>query len=101
MDAVVHARLTTAVAVLVVGNVAGHVLRPFAPGMGPGRGVLFVALMVATGAWRGWYARGLHDDLRGLPRDGRAATRLAALYALGALFAAMAGYVVIHGWPYR
>jgi hypothetical protein len=101
VDAVPHARLTTAVAVLVVGNVAGHVLRPFTPGAGAGRGALFVALVLATGAWRGWAARALHDDLRGARRDASAARRQAALYAAGALAAAMLGHVVVHGAPYR
>jgi hypothetical protein len=101
VDAVAHARLTTAVAVLVVGNVAGHLLRPFSAGVGAGRGALFVALVLATGAWRGWAARALDDDLRGAARDARAAGRRAAAYAAGALAAALLGHVVVHGAPYR
>ena len=101
MDAVVHGRLTTAVAVLVVGNVAGHVLRPFLPGMGAGRAALFALLMLATGAWRGRRARALADELRGAPTATAAAARHAALYAAGTLAVAMLGYMVIHGLPFR
>lgn len=101
MDAVVHGRLTTAVAVLVVGNAAGHVLRPFTPGAGVARPALFVALVLLTGAWRGWAARALHDDLHGRPTDGRAARVSALVYAGGAVAAALLGFVVIHGAPFR
>jgi hypothetical protein len=101
MEAVAHARLTTAAAVVVVGNVAGHLLRPFTSGVGAGRAVLFAALVLATGAWRGWQARALRDDLAGAPRDGRAAARHAALYAAGALAAALLGFAIVHGAPSR
>lgn len=101
MEAVAHARLTTVAAVVVVGNVAGHLLRPLTPGMGAGRAVLFAALVLATGALRGWQARALHDDLAGRPRDAGAASRLAALYAAGALAAAVLGFVLVHGAPSR
>lgn len=101
MDAVVHGRLTTAVAVLVVGNAAGHLLRPFVPGAGVVRPAVFVALVLATGAWRGWAARALHDDLHGRPTDARAARTSALLYAGGALAAALLGFAAIHGVPFR
>lgn len=91
MDAVLLSRVTTALVVGGVGGVAGHVLWPFAPGAGVARPTAFVALMLATGALRGWREAAV--------REAPAAGRSAALYAAGALAVAMLGYVVMHGRP--
>ncbi len=91
MDAVLLSRVTTALVVGGVGGVAGHVLWPFAPGAGVVRPAAFVALMLATGALRGWR----EAVVREAPATGRAA----ALYAVGALALALLGYGVMHGRP--
>ena len=91
MDAVHLSRATTALVVAGVGGVAGHVLSPFAPGAGIVRPVAFVALMLATGALRGWR--------EAVVRDVPASARVVALYAGGALAVAMLGYVAMHGRP--
>lgn len=91
MDAVHLSRATTALVVAGVGGVAGHVLWPFAPGAGIVRPVAFVALMLATGALRGWR--------EAVVRDAPASARVVALHAGGALAVAMLGYVAMHGRP--
>jgi hypothetical protein len=91
MDAVRLSRVTTALVVLTVGGVAGHVLFPFAPGAGVVRPVAFIALMLATGALRGWRET--------VVREAPGAARAAALYAAGALVVALLGFVAIHGRP--
>lgn len=99
MDAVHLARLTTVLAVGVVGGVAGHVLVPFSPGVGAGPKLLFVALVAGTGALRGWRARVLQGELHGTPPTRVA--RTAALFALAALAASWAGFALVHGSPFR
>jgi hypothetical protein len=91
LDAVRLSRLTTALVVLAVGGVAGHVLYPFAPGAGVARPTTFVALMLATGALRGWR--------EAVVREAPAVGRAAAYYAVGALVAALLGFAAIHGRP--
>jgi hypothetical protein len=91
VDAVRLSRLTTALSVAAVGGVAGHVLWPFAPGAGAARPAAFVALMLATGALRGWR--------EAVVAESPAVGRRVALYAAGALAAALLGHVVAHGLP--
>ncbi len=91
MDAVRLSRLTTVLAVAAVGGVAGHVLWPFAPGAGIARPAAFAALMLGTGALRGW-----RDAVA---RDAPAVGRSVALHAAGALGAALAGFALVHGRP--
>ncbi len=91
MDAVLLSRVTTVLVVGGVGGVAGHVLWPFAPGAGVARPTAFVALMLATGALRGWR--------EAVVREAPATGRMASLYALGALALALLGHVVMHGPP--
>jgi hypothetical protein len=92
VDAVRLSRLTTGLVVLAVGGVAGHVLWPFAPGAGIVRPVAFAAVMLATGALRGWR--------EAVVREAPTAGRSALLYAVGALAAALLGFVAIHGRPF-
>jgi hypothetical protein len=92
MDAVHLSRITTVLVVGAVGGVAGHTLWPFAANAGAGRAVAFCALMLGTGALRGWREAVIRED----PATGRAA----ALYAAGALALALLGYVLLHGAPF-
>ncbi|GLC24188.1 hypothetical protein [Roseisolibacter agri] len=91
MDAVRLSRVTTALVVAGVGGVAGHVLWPFAPGAGLVRPAAFVAVMLATGALRGWR--------EAVVREASAVGRAAMLYAAGALAVALLGYAIMHGRP--
>lgn len=93
MDAVRLSRVTTGLVVAAVGGVAGHVLWPFAPGAGLLRPAAFVALMLATGALRGWREAVVRDA----PPDRRGASVQLSLYAAGALAVALLGFVVVHG----
>ena len=91
------AHLTTAIAVVGGGMLAGHVLAPFGPGAGPGRCVLFAVAMLALGAWRGhgeWLSWATWSERPLVPRHG---ARFATLGALIALLLATAGYAVAHG----
>lgn len=97
MSPVALSRLTTALAVGTVGGVAGHLLFPFSPGAGPLRPTLFVALVLATGALRGWREAVVRAAWQGRPAAGLG--RAALLYALGALALALLGYVAFHGLP--
>jgi hypothetical protein len=94
VDAVRLARLNTVVAVGAVGGVLGHVIAPFAPGAGWTRPALFVLALLGTGAVRGWR----DAVVRGERQPGRV-RRSALLHGLGALAAALLGYVGFHGIP--
>ena len=97
MTAPTVAHLTTALAVVGGGMVAGHVLAPYGAGAGLERRVLFALVMLALGAWRGrreWRVRAEWNDR---PLRSAAGARFAVLGALGALLLAAAGYGVAHG----
>ena len=94
MDALRLARLNTVVAVGAVGGVVGHVLSPFAPGARWPRAALFVAVMLAVGAFRGWRDAAVRGERRPGP-----VRRSALVHALAALLAALAGYAAFHGLP--
>ncbi len=91
------AHLTTAIAVVGGGMLVGHVLAPYGAGAGPERRVLFAAVLLAIGVWRGraevfawaeWHER--------VPRP--ATARIAAgVGALASVLLAVAGYVAVHG----
>ncbi|MGZ8456862.1 MAG: hypothetical protein ACXWZ4_09715 [Gemmatirosa sp.] len=83
--------MTTVLVVGGVGGVAGHVLWPFAPGAGVARPAAFVALMLATGALRGWR--------EAVVREAPAVGRAALVHAIGTLVLALVGYAAMHGTP--
>ena len=76
---------------------AGHVLAPAAAGAGPGRLALFALLMLLLGAWRGRSESRVHAEWHGRPPRPARDRAAAAIGALAALLAAVAGYGVAHG----
>lgn len=97
MTAPAVAYLTTALAVVAGGMLAGHVLAPYGPGAGLERRVAFALVMLALGAWRGRRQWRVAAEWNERPLDARRGARSAIVGALGALLLAAAGYGVAHG----
>jgi hypothetical protein len=93
MDAVRLSRLTTGVVVAAGGLAAGHVLLPYASPAPPGRRVLFWAIIVALGAWRGWAEGGVLEE----PASRR--RRRTGSYAVAAVVLAYVANWLVHGGP--
>jgi len=93
MDAVRLARLTTPLAIAVVGLAAGHLIAPYAAGAPLARRVAFWGVMLAVGAWRGWREGAALEEP---PARWR---RRSALYAALSAALALAAYWLVHGPP--